>query len=188
MIQNAKSSPQTISVLRLTLLNAKIGLLSFGGGVTALFYHEFVIKRPVLTEAEFFSGLTVSQILPGANVVNISVYIAQRLHGLPGAVAAVSGLIAGPFFIVIGMYLIYDRIIDLPWVAAGLDGITAAAIGLLGLLVLRGVRASRHADSILTFIATTVLVGILRLPLIPVVLCIMPVSIALAAYRLRRDV
>lgn len=177
-----------MSLLGLAWLNIKIGFLSFGGGMTALFYHEVVVKRPVMTENEFFSGLTIAQILPGANVVNLAIYIGQRLHGALGAILAVAGLVFGPFFSVIGLFVIYDRLIDFAWISSALDGITAAAIGLLGMIVFRGVRASRDVGSLLIFVITMTLVGVLRLPLIPVVLAIIPISIAFAAYRLRRHV
>lgn len=177
-----------ISLAALAGMNARIGIMSFGGGVTALYYHHFVTRRQLLTEQDFLSALTVAQIIPGANVVNISVYIGQKLHGVVGAVVSVLALLAGPFFAVIGLYAIYDRMAAYAWVSAGIEGITAAAIGLLGMVVLRGAVGSRNLASHAVLIATMLLVGVARLPLIPVVLCVAPVSIALAVRRIGGDV
>jgi chromate transporter len=177
----------TMSLASLAAMNAKIGLLSFGGGSTGLFYYELVTRRRVLSEQEFFSAQTVAQMLPGANVINLAVFFGQKLHGIIGAVVAVISLVAGPFFGVIGLYTIYDRLAGYPWVAAAIQGITAAAIGILLCVVLRGFVASGNLTSRFILIATMILVGILRLPLIPVVLCMVPVSIALAAYRVRSN-
>ena len=176
---------RTMSLASLAIMHAKIGLLSFGGGVTGLFYHELVTRRHVLTEQEFLSSLTVAQMLPGANVLNLAVYIGQKFHGVAGAAIAVLALISVPFFAVIGLYAVYDQMAGIPWVAAGIQGITAAAIGMLATIVLRSVAASRNFAGNAVLVVTMVLVGIIRLPLIPVVLCMAPVSIAIAAYRIR---
>jgi chromate transporter len=186
-MQDTHKSTSAMSLVSLAAMNAKIGLMSFGGGVTGLFYHELVTKRRALTDQEFLSALTVAQMLPGANVVNIAVFFGQKLHGVIGATVSVLALIAGPFFAVIGFYAVYDRLAGFPTVAGAIQGLTAAAIGMLACIALRGFAASPNLASHIILIATTVLVGILRLPLIPVVLCIAPASIALAALRIRRN-
>ena len=92
-----------------------------------------------------------------------------------------------PFFIVIGCVLIYDRLIALGWVASALDGITAAAIGLLLMLVVRGARhAGRQGiGSLVVLAATAIGVGVLRLPLLLVVAVMVPVGIGIAWHRRR---
>lgn len=177
----------SMSLASLAAMNAKIGLMSFGGGATGLFYHELVTRRRALTGEEFLSAVTVAQMLPGANVINIAVFFGQKLYGIIGATVAVIALISGPFFGVIGLYTIYDRLAGFPWVTAAVQGITAAAIGMLSCIVIRGFAGSGNLPSNLILVATMVLVGVVRLPLIPVVLCIAPASIALAAYRVRRN-
>ncbi len=177
-----------VSLVDLAAIHAKIGLLSFGGGLSGLIYREVVLKKRWLAEREFLSGLAICQILPGANVVNLAVFVGQKLRGLAGAITAVGALLVGPFFIVVAFALLYSRIISLPWVSSGLDGITAAAIGLLIMVVVRGARASWNVGGMLVVIATAVAVGILHLPLIPVVLVVAPVSIGLAFLGRSRDV
>ena len=65
----------------------RIGLLSFGGGLTGWVYLEIVAARQWMTDDEFMSGIAVSQILPGANVANLAIYVGSTLKGPIGAVA-----------------------------------------------------------------------------------------------------
>ena len=159
----------------------RIGMFSFGGGLSAWIYREIVELRGWLTEQEFLSGMALSQILPGANVSNLSVYIGQRLRGVSGAVVALLALLTAPFLAVIGLLAVYDRISAIPWAAAAMDGVAAAAIGLLLRMAIRaGRQASTTLSGAVALAATFIGVGVLRWPLIPVVLCVAPLSVAAA--------
>jgi len=73
-------------------INLKIGCLSFGSVArTMLFFEEVVENRNWLSRDEFQQIMTVSQILPGPNLVNISSYLGNHLAG---RLAAVCGVIA----------------------------------------------------------------------------------------------
>ncbi len=178
----------TVPLGALFLVFARIGLFSFGGGLSGWIYREVVLMRPWLTEEEFLSGTAISQILPGANVTNLSVFIGQKLRGVPGAVTALFGLLVGPFFAVIALASAYDVIRALPWAENALDGIAAAAIGLLLLISYKsGRRAAGKLSSFLAFLATFIGVGVLRLPFIPVVICVGVVSVFAAWPREQRS-
>lgn len=181
---------ERVPLASLAFAHAVIGLQSFGGGMSGLFFQEIVLKRGWMSEEEFLSGLAVSQILPGVNVSNLAVYIGYNLRGIVGAALALGGLLLFPFFAVIGCVLVYDRVIALGWVAAALDGVNAAAIGLLLMIVLRGARGpgGRSPGSILVLGATAIGVGALHLPLLLVVAVMVPISIGLAWQRRRARV
>ena len=72
-----------------------LGLTGFGG-VLPLARHMVVEKRRWLTGAEFIELLSLCQFLPGGNIINLSVAIGLHFRGIPGAVAAMLGLIAAP--------------------------------------------------------------------------------------------
>ncbi|EWY41695.1 chromate transporter [Skermanella stibiiresistens SB22] len=177
----------SVPLLELLLSHLRIGLLSFGGGTSGLAYHEVVVRKRWLVEAEFLSGLAICQILPGVNVVNLAVYVGQKLRGWTGAVAAATGLLIGPFFVVLAFGILYGHIIGVPAVAHALAGITAAAIGLMIMIVIRGARQSRTLAGPLVAVAIAVAIGVFHLPLVPVVLVGAPISIALAYLTRRRD-
>ncbi len=175
------NAPPPVSIFAIFLVFARIGLLSFGGGMSGWVYREIVQARGWLSEEEFLSGLSISQILPGTNVSNLSVYIGQKLRGGAGAVTAVFGLLVGPFFAVVGLASVYGALKVVPWVESVLDGVTAAALGLLILVCYKSVRrTTRRLPSIVAFLATFLCVAILRLPFIPVVVCVGAASVFVA--------
>src|SRR5262249_61714712 len=89
-------TPPRVPLAALARLLARIGITSFGGGLSAWMYREVVDRRRWLAEDAFLSGLTLGQILPGANVVNLSVYIGQRLRGWVGRVVALTAPLPPP--------------------------------------------------------------------------------------------
>ncbi|MEN9467780.1 MAG: hypothetical protein RL081_1781, partial [Pseudomonadota bacterium] len=57
------------------------------GGVLAVVQRELVEKKKWLTLEEFLEDWAVAQILPGPNVVNLSLMIGDRYFGMRGALA-----------------------------------------------------------------------------------------------------
>ncbi|MGE0628413.1 MAG: chromate transporter [Hyphomicrobiaceae bacterium] len=159
----------------------QIGALSFGGGLSAWTYLEVVDRRKLLKPGDFLGGLTLAQVLPGINMANLSIYTGQRLRGIPGALAAFFGLISVPFFAIIIFASIYSWLIAVPFMQAFLDGLAASAVGLL---LAMGVKASRSGRMELFQFAVmgivVITVGILRWPMIPVILIMAPLSVILA--------
>jgi chromate transporter len=158
-----------------------LGVTSFGGNTAAWLYHRISQRRHWVTDAEFLSGVALSRIMPGSGGVNLTVQVGQRLRGRAGAVAAVVGLLCGPLVIVVALAVAYARIGWSPAVNAVLDGIAAAAIGLTfatGLQLLP--RGSGKLGPLTVTLATMLCVGVLRWPMLPVILCLAPISIGLA--------
>lgn len=156
----------------------QIGAMSFGGGLSAWIHREIVTKRGWMTDAEFFTGLALSQVLPGVNVVNMAVHVGQRLRGIVGAAVCTLAIIFAPFFIVIGLATVYSQIKEIAWLSDFFDGVAVSAVGLMVSIALRSVRGTFRG--ILPFaIALTLIVtiGILRWPLIPVALVLGPLSV-----------
>jgi chromate transporter len=163
-----------------------IGLLSFGGGLTGWIHREIVVRRRWMPEDDFLNGVAIGQVLPGANVSNLVVYIGQRLLGPTGAVAGLAGLLAGPFLAVIAFVSAYETIAGHPWLSRALNGAAAAAIGLLLVIGSAGARrAARSWSAVVVLVAIVVSIGVLQWPLLPVVAVLTPVSIALAWARMR---
>jgi len=163
-----------------------LGVTSFGGNTAAWIYHRIVRRRHWINDVEFLSDVALGRIMPGSGGVNLTVQVGQRLRGSAGPVAAVGGLLSGPLVIVVGLALAYTRIGLSPAVHGVLDGIAAAAIGLTfatGLKLLPSGPA-RFGPLAIAF-ATVLCVGVLRWPMLPVVLCLAPLSIGLALVQRR---
>jgi chromate transporter len=158
-----------------------LGVTSFGGGTAAWLYREIVARHHWISDAEFLTDAGLGRLMPGSGGVNLTVQVGQRLRGGPGATAAVLGLLSGPLAIVLALAVGYSSIGQGAVLQAVFDGVAAAAIGLTFATGLRLVPFNRVSAGPLGIALTTVLcVGVLRWPMIPVVLCLAPISIGLA--------
>lgn len=101
------------------------------GGVLAVVQRELVERRRWLTNEEFLEDWAVAQILPGPNVVNLSLMVGDRYFGARGAVAAVAGMLLLPMLLVVGVAAVYALFADHPRVAGALRGMGAVAAGLV---------------------------------------------------------
>ena len=140
-----------------------------------------------MSEREFTEVLSLSQFLPGPNIVNVSIIVGNRFRGPLGAAAATLGLMLMPFVIVLVLAALYARFADVAAVRGATNGVSAAATGLI---LATGFRMARALKGIpwhivmcaLTFIA----IALLRVPLLWVLAALAPVSIVLAWWMMRR--
>jgi chromate transporter len=165
----------------------RLGLMSFGGGTDGWVYRDIVERRHWLGEREFAAGVAFSRVMPGSGGVNLTVHVGRLLRGAPGAVVAALGLISGPLLVVIGLAVLYARLAGSPAVHAVLAGAAAAAVGLT---LATGLKIAWRGDRSLAPLAitgaTVLAVGVLRWPMVPVILGLAPVSIGLALAQTRR--
>ena len=122
--------PQPRSLADLFFSFTFLALQGFGG-VLAVVQLELVERKRWLTREEFIEDWAVAQIMPGPNVVNLSMMIGSRYFGLPGALAALAGMLVFPLIVVLLMALAYSRHADHPGVAGALRGMGAVAAGLI---------------------------------------------------------
>lgn len=167
----------------------KIGLLSFGGGLAGWLYQEFVTRRGWIEDDDFVTSLTISQMLPGVNVVNLVICLSSQLHGLIGALVAVTSFVIGPFFAVILLASVVQGVPQsglVPWI---LSGVAGAASGMLLMLSWRGILRATKTDFTGPFVvaAVAISVAILKVPLFWAVVIASPLSIAIIWWRRRND-
>jgi chromate transporter len=101
------------------------------GGVLAVVQHELVERKRWMTREEFVEEWAVAQIMPGPNVVNLSLMIGGRYFGLRGALVALAGMLTFPLIVVLALALVYAQFADNPQVAGALRGMGAVAAGLI---------------------------------------------------------
>ena len=101
------------------------------GGVLAVVQRELVEKKGWMTNEEFMEDWAVAQILPGPNVVNLSIMIGDRYFGLRGAVAALVGMLTFPLMLVLALAMVYAEFSSHPAVGGALRGMGAVAAGLI---------------------------------------------------------
>ena len=101
------------------------------GGVLAVVQRELVEKNRWMTNDEFVEDWAVAQIMPGPNVVNLSIMIGERYFGWRGAVAALAGMLTFPLILVLAVAVVYAQFASQPAVAGALRGMGAVAAGLI---------------------------------------------------------
>lgn len=187
-IETAPSAPpHAVSRGALFAAFLRLGCISFGGGTDGWIYRDMVERRRWIDDRAFAASVAFSRILPGSGGVNLTVQVGWMLCGGRGALVAVLGLLLGPFLIVIGLAILYARLAGSPVVHAVLAGAAAAAVGLTLATGLKlAWRGDRGAGPLAMTVATVLAVGVLRWPMVPVILALAPVSIALALAQKRR--
>ena len=180
------AQPQSLTDLFVSF--SLLALQGFGG-VLAVVQRELVEKKRWLTREEFVEEWAVAQIMPGPNVVNLSLMIGSRYFGFKGAMAALAGMLTAPLIIVLLLALVYAQFSDHPGAQGALRGMAAVAAGLIAATGLKLFSALQKnvlglpvciALGVLCFVA----VGLLRWPLAYVLLGLGAVACALAYKRL----
>ena len=173
--QNPNSS-RPVSLLDLFWSFTWLALQGFGG-VLAVVQRELVEKKKWLTREEFVEDWAVAQILPGPNVVNLSLMIGDRYFGLRGGLVALAGMLTFPMLIVLALAAIFAGISDSPGVQGALRGLGAVAAGLIaaaGLKLIDALKTNAMGAPVCWAIAaiTFIAIAVLRVPLAWVLLSV----------------
>lgn len=145
------------------------------GGVLAVVQRELVEKKRWMTREEFIEEWAVAQIMPGPNVVNLSLMIGARYFGFKGAMAALAGMLTAPLVVVLLLALVYAQFAGHPGVQGALRGMGAVAAGLIAATGLKLFGALQKNVLGLTLCITLgvlcfIAIALLRLPLAYVLL------------------
>ncbi len=153
---------------------------------------ELVERKRWMTREEFVEEWAVAQIMPGPNVVNLSLMIGSRYFGWRGAIVALAGMLLAPLAVVLVLAMLYTEYGHHPQVAGALRGMGAVAAGLVaatGLKLLSTLR--RHPLGPLgagaLAAATFVAIGLLGVPLVAALPLLGGLGWGLTWHRLRRD-
>jgi chromate transporter len=169
------------SLVTLFIAFAKMSLAGFGG-VLVWARRGIVDQHKWMTADEFNETFALCHFLPGPNIVNLTFVFGSRLRGLPGAVAAFSGLVGPPALIMVVMGMLYHQYGEIDALRRILSGVACAAIGLMLAVVFRMMMPlirRRDVIALLVMVAVFIAIGILRLPLATVLLVAIPISIAI---------
>jgi len=176
-----ETKAQRPTPLQLFLIFSRIGLTSFGGGLSGWMLREFVQRRRLLGEDEFLNGLAIAQALPGVNVTNMAIWIGYKLGGRAGAIASWMGMVVPAAIVIVLIASAFASISGYELSHVALNGAAAAAIGLslaMGLTAAR--RVPRRIFPICVMVATFIAVTVLHWPLLWTVLGIGSLSVAVA--------
>jgi chromate transporter len=168
----------------------RLALQGFGG-VIPVAQRELVERRRWLTKAEFVEILSLGQILPGPNIVNVALMFGDRHFGWRGAGAALAGLMVLPLMVVLTLTLLAREAAGSPEVSGVLRGMGVAAAALVAATAWK-VASTLKTNRMgllwcaLLAVATALAVGVMRWPMAGVLSVLVPASWALAWWKLGR--
>jgi chromate transporter len=168
----------------------RLALQGFGG-VLPVAQRELVERRGWLTQAQFLELLSLGQVLPGPNVINMALMFGDRCLGLRGAFAAMAGLLLAPTAIVLVLAALYAQFAGIGAVAGALRGMGAVSAGLVlstAFKLLPALRDNPLGRGPVLGVALLTLLAVagLRWPLVAVLAVLGLVSCGVAFQRLGR--
>jgi chromate transporter len=145
------------------------------GGVLAVVQRVLVEEKRWMTREQFVEDWAVAQIMPGPNVVNLSLMIGGRYFGLAGALAGLAGILTAPMVVVLMLAMAFGSVSDAAWAQGALRGMGAVSAGLIAAVGLKLIGALRSNPMgmpvcIALALASFIGVGVMRWPLAYVLL------------------
>ncbi len=111
----------------------KFGCFTFGGGwnIIAQIQKEYVDKKHWISDEELLDFTSVGRSIPGIMVGNASVLFGYQAAGVPGALAALLGIVIPPVLIMLGVVYVYDLVKDNLYVSRAMIGVRAAVVPII---------------------------------------------------------
>lgn len=124
------AAPFSLWTLFLTFL--KTGAVLYGSGYVLLAFlqADLVNNLGWMTDQQLLDAIAIGQVTPGP-VFTTATFIGYILGGVPGALVATVGIFLPSFIFVALSNRLIPRLRNSPWTGALLDGINAAALGLM---------------------------------------------------------
>ncbi len=170
-----------------------VGITGFG--FVLPWARRMVVEQRQWLDAEGFNDLlSLCQLVPGPNMINLCTVLGDRFQGPLGSLAAVSGLLAGPMALVMALGAGLAQVSDIPAVAHAFHGLGAAAAGLVAATSLKIARPlvrprageRRNGWAIAMAVLAFIAIGLLRLPLLWCLVVLAPLSVGLQLASARR--
>lgn len=120
---------------RLFLTFFKIGLFTLGGGpaMIPIVQEEVVYSKKWMNEKDFLDSVAFASGLPGAIIVNLSIFVGDRIHGFKGALSSAFGAILPAYLAIVILASAFDILADSETIKAIFLGIRPTVIVLIGM-------------------------------------------------------
>ncbi len=119
------------STMKIFFTFLKVGAILYGSGyVLFAFLDAELVATGLMTRPELMDAVAVGQITPGP-VLSTATFIGYQLGGFPGAIAATIGIFLPSFIFVTLLNPLVHKIRKSPPLAAFLDTVNIAAVGVI---------------------------------------------------------
>lgn len=110
----------------------KIGAFTIGGGYAMLpLIQREVVGRGWMKDDDFMDLFAVTQSLPGAFAINMSIFIGYKLKKTMGAIVCMIGSTLPSFIIVLLIALFFTQVADNVWVEKAFKALRPATVALI---------------------------------------------------------
>lgn len=111
----------------------KIGLVTIGGGyaMVPVIQKDMVENKKWINDKDFIDMLAVSQTVPGALAINLSISVGYRLKGVKGGLIAALGTILPSFFIILVVSTFFFKLREIESISKIFKGIRTAVVALI---------------------------------------------------------
>jgi len=163
----AMAAVATATIVALPSLFAyffKVGSVLFGSGyvLLAVLRGDLVERDRWLTEAQLLDAIAVGQVTPGP-VFTSATFIGYLMGGADGAAVATIGIFLPAFFFTAASAAALHRLRHSPTARAFLDGVNAAAVALIAIVVAAlGRESLTDATAATLALAAAILIGVFR--------------------------
>ena len=156
-------------LLELFLTFAKIGVMTFGGGMAMLpiLEREVVQNKHWATEEELVDYFAIGQCTPGIIAVNTATFVGQKRKGAMGGITAALGVVFPSLVIITILAGLITNFAHLAWVQNAFAGIQVCVCVLILNAVLKLLKKS-VVDKRTAVIFVIVLLGNMLLSVSPV--------------------
>ena len=154
------AAPFSFPVLFLTFL--KIGSVLYGSGYVLLAFlrSDFVLRLGWITDQQLLDAVAIGQVTPGP-LFTAATFIGYLVGGVFGAILATLGIFLPSFIFVAISNPLIPKIRGSVWASSLLDGVNAAALGLMAAVTFQ-LAAGSLQDIFTALIAFTSLILLLR--------------------------
>ena len=167
----------------LFLTFAKVGVMTFGGGLAMLpiLEREVVTNRGWATSEQMLDYYAIGQCTPGVIAVNVATFIGHKERGFLGAVVATLGVIFPSVLIITALASVLQMFQDNVYVQKAFAGIRVAVCALIASTVIK--LSKKTIKSILAAIITIVALCLeLFLKVSPVIVVLSTVAFSLIMF------
>ena len=111
----------------------RIGILTFGGGLTMLpmLKYELVEKRKWITEEYLLDCYAIGQCTPGIIAVNTATFVGYKRKGVAGGIVATLGMVSPSIVIITVVALFLEVLINHPITQHAIMGIRGVVCALM---------------------------------------------------------
>jgi len=132
------STPHAPSLWEIALFFLKVGAFTFGGGLSMLAFiqEQVVTEMHWLTPQQFLDGLALGQLTPGP-VLMLAAFVGYQVASVWGAVVAAGAIFLPSFVLMLAVLPMLERVKELTWMKAALQGVGPAVIGMIAQAILQ---------------------------------------------------